>query len=293
MAGVHPQLNEEIWAKCERFPLYSVSNIGNVRNDKRMRCLAKRISNSRGGYVVGVCDTDGKGHTVTVARLVAEAFIPNEHSAVEVVHIGDQTDDRVENLQWRTLSPQEAIAGEIWKPIAGFEKRYEVSNMGRVRSISFNQTGKTLILKPSVSSEGYYSVGLYDGTRRQQRKYLHRLVAQAFLDNPDNLPHVNHKDENPANNRADNLEWMSADENNKYAGRQFRAGLHRGNRINQRTLSGQYLRTFDSAAEAERTFGYCRQVITRAAANGTPAYGFLWQLDREERGTLKMPIIRI
>ena len=292
MAGIHPQLNEE-WRKCQRFPMYSVSTQGNVRNDKRLRCLTKRLSNSRGGYVVGVCDTDGKAHTVTVARLVAEAFLKRPVNAVEVVHVGDKTDDRVENLMWRPLVSQEAIKGEVWKPIAGFEGRYEVSNMGRVRSISFNQTGKTLILKPSVSSEGYYSVGLYDGTRRQQRLYVHRLVAQAFLDNPDNLETVNHIDENPQNNRADNLEWMDQRDNNLYGGRLFRASHSKGNRLNQRTLSGQYLRTFDSAADVERKFGYCRQVITRAAANGTPAYGYLWQLDREECGAIKMPIIRV
>lgn len=296
MGKIYSQLNEneEIWRKCQRFPLYSVSNLGNVRNDKRMCCLTKRLSNSRGGYVVGVCDADSKGHTVTVARLVAEAFLERPVNAVEVVHIGSKLDDSVENLRWRPLVSQEAIDGEVWKPISGFENRYEVSSMGRVRSLSFNQTGRTLILKAGSNECGYLSVGLYDGDgRRQQRMYVHRLVAQAFIPNPDDLPHVNHRNEDPSDNRVENLEWLSAEDNNKYGGRLFRAAHGKGNRLNQRTIDGRYIRTFDSAAEVERVLGFCRQVIARAAANGKPAYGYFWEQDCEERGAIKMPIIRI
>lgn len=94
---------------------------------------------------------------------------------------------------------------EIWKDIEGYEGCYQVSNLGRVKSLKF---GKEKILTPTINSRGYYHTCLRkDG--RSVTVYIHRIVAKAFLPNPDNLPLINHKDEDKTNNRVDNLEWCS------------------------------------------------------------------------------------
>lgn len=90
---------------------------------------------------------------------------------------------------------------EIWRDIEGY-KNYQVSNCGRVRN------AKGLVLKPDIKRNGYHIVSLWNHNRKKNM-LVHRLVAQAFVDNPEDLPEVNHKDEDKANNRADNLEWCS------------------------------------------------------------------------------------
>lgn len=116
---------------------------------------------------------------------------------------------------------------ESWKPIAGYEGLYEVSDHGRVRSLDHTRTFsnrwggtnsatvKGRILKPQPQRTGYLHVGLCkDGVVKYER--VHRLVATAFLDNPGGLPEVNHKDEDKANNGANNLEWCDRRYNNTF-----------------------------------------------------------------------------
>ena len=102
---------------------------------------------------------------------------------------------------------------EIWKDIAGYEKMYQVSNLGRVRSLdrySWNgykywlQKGK--ILKPCQQKSGYLNVDLSNGHSKSHKYRVHRLVAQAFIPNPNNYPQVNHKDEDKSNNKVEKLE---------------------------------------------------------------------------------------
>ena len=102
---------------------------------------------------------------------------------------------------------------EIWKPIKGYESLYEVSNLGRVKSLKW---GKERILRTDKSNNGYLRVVLCkDG---KKKKYLvHRLVCESFLPNSNNLPEVNHKDENKTNNKVDNLEWCDRTYNNRYS----------------------------------------------------------------------------
>lgn len=115
---------------------------------------------------------------------------------------------------------------EIWKPIPGYEGLYEVSDMGRVRSLDrviVNKDGKPhhfsgFLLSTYLNRFGRVLVGLWKNNRIQ-RLSVHRLVANAFIPNPDNLPEVNHKDENPQNNRVDNLEWCTTVYNLTYGTR--------------------------------------------------------------------------
>lgn len=105
---------------------------------------------------------------------------------------------------------------EIWKDIPGYEGEYLVSSQGRVMSL----LGRTpRVLKPRYSKLGYARVSLH----AKNDKLVHRLVAITFLGNPDNLPEVNHIDENPKNNSVDNLEWCTHKDNVNYGTCQLRA----------------------------------------------------------------------
>lgn len=102
---------------------------------------------------------------------------------------------------------------EIWKDIQGFEGYYEISNTGKVRSTSYKGTR---ILKPAKLKNGYLNVILCIN-QVKTHKNIHRLVAEAFLPNPNNYATVNHKDKNKENNNIENLEWLSVEENNRYS----------------------------------------------------------------------------
>ena len=110
----------------------------------------------------------------------------------------------------------------IWKDIPGYEGLYQVSNTGQVRSLNYRQTGKTKILKQHTDKNGYKKVGL-SKNGKVKTYAVHRLVAKAFISNPNNLPYVNHKDENPSNNAVWNLEWCDCSYNTSYGTSRERA----------------------------------------------------------------------
>ena len=107
---------------------------------------------------------------------------------------------------------------EIWKDIQGYEGIYQVSSYGRVKSFKKN---KVKILKPQMHYKGYKFVTLHKNGIGEKCK-VHRLVAKAFIPNPNNYPVVNHKDENKSNNNVENLEWCSDEKQQREA---FRLGL--------------------------------------------------------------------
>ena len=114
---------------------------------------------------------------------------------------------------------------EEWKNVIGYEGLYEVSNKGNVRNVRRNT-----LLKLSKNYYGYIQVWLYKNGIRTGFK-VHRLVAQAFIPNPDNLPQINHKDEDKLNNCVENLEWCSNEYNVNY-------GHRTENAINTRVKNG-------------------------------------------------------
>ncbi len=108
---------------------------------------------------------------------------------------------------------------EVWKDIEGYEGLYQVSSFGRVKKVT---TGR--ILKGGKHAKGYLLVGLYKNNIRSS-KTIHRLVAEAFIPNPENKPEVNHIDENKTNNSLDNLEWMTTKENTNHGTRNKRMSI--------------------------------------------------------------------
>ena len=120
---------------------------------------------------------------------------------------------------------------EEWRPIAEFDGEYEVSNLGRVRSMKKyrGQTGRIMPQTQQPSGRNgelrYFAVMLWHNNKAYCRK-VHRLVAEAFIPNPDNLPQINHKDGNRANNQVSNLEWCTAKENTIHSWREGLAKPH-------------------------------------------------------------------
>ena len=105
---------------------------------------------------------------------------------------------------------------EIWKDIEGYEGLYQVSNLGRVKSLNYRKTGKEKCLVLNKNRDNYLQVCLCKNGETDY-PYVQRLVLEAFDSNPDNLPEVNHKDKNRENNRLDNLEWISHQDNIDYS----------------------------------------------------------------------------
>lgn len=110
-------------------------------------------------------------------------------------------------------------SSEQWKPIEGYPD-YRISNFGRVISL---KRDIPRLLKPSTDRYGYLKVTLTENSKHDPNCKIHRLVAAAFIQNPENKPDLNHKDGNKANNHVSNLEWCTRSENTKHA---IRTGLH-------------------------------------------------------------------
>ena len=119
---------------------------------------------------------------------------------------------------------------EIWKDIKDYEGLYQVSNLGKIKSLSrkiFNgknyYISKEKILKPGKNHQGYLQLTLHNNNIKKNIR-INRIVAQTFLENPNNYPEVNHKDENKLNNQVDNLEWCTHKYNSNYGTGRKRAG---------------------------------------------------------------------
>ena len=111
---------------------------------------------------------------------------------------------------------------EEWRDIEGYEGLYQISNKGRVKSLNYRMTRKEGILKPN-DTQGYLQIRLCKN-KNHKHYYVHRLVADAFIPNSNNLPEVNHKDEDKHNNCVDNLEWCTSQYNANYGTRNVRCG---------------------------------------------------------------------
>ena len=163
---------------------------------------------------------------------------------------------------------------EIWCPVKNYESLYEVSDQGRVKSLKF---GKERILKQGRMPNGYLLVCLYNNGEKKSCK-VHRLVAQTFIPNPDNLPEVNHKDENKENNSVQNLEWCDRKYNQNYGTGIQRMAEKKSKQVLQFTKSGEFVREWKSAMDVQRTIGYFNNSISNCC-NGKlkSAYGYIWK----------------
>lgn len=185
---------------------------------------------------------------------------------------------------------------EIWKPVVGYEGLYEVSNTGEVRSLFRYKK----LLKPTVARNGYCAVELFKNKKRK-RILVHRLVALAFIPNPDNLPMVNHKDETRDNNCVENLEWCTAKYNMNFGTLQRRRCSHTDYKkeiyaenarkngkkvckpVSQFTKSGDFMHSYESGKEAHRKTGVSHSHILECCAGKVKtAGGYVWKYERND-----------
>lgn len=244
-------MTKEIWKKVEGYEdRYEVSNLGRVRSldryinsglknqekvfrkGKMLQPTLHKGENRKNlhPFVYFGFVRNGKNRTERkfIHKLVADAFLPNPNNLTDIIHLNkDLCDNRVCNLKRVTTEESasfylEDFENEEWKPVVGWEGYYEVSNMGRVRSLNrivdseVNRgqikTKTARILLQSKNSQGYPIVHLNTPNRSSTLR-VHRLVALAFLPNPNNLPEVNHIDGNKENAKLTNLEWVTSKQN--------------------------------------------------------------------------------
>lgn len=183
---------------------------------------------------------------------------------------------------------------EEWRDAVGYEGLYQVSNLGRVRSIVQGIGRRKRVLAPGKTKWGYFQVNLTDKNGLQHHESVHKLVAAAFVPIPENLidkigtryAQVNHKDEDKTNNSADNLEWVSPSYNSSY-GTITRRRLETHNKrktvtseaqVRQLTKDGVELRIWKSLAEIQRETSYNKSYICWCCKGRYKmAYGYRWE----------------
>lgn len=168
---------------------------------------------------------------------------------------------------------------EIFKDIEGYEGLYQISNLGNVKSLNYGRTGKEKILKPVKNKYGYLCVGLHKQEKLKTFN-IHRLVAKVFIENPNNLPQVNHKDEDKTNNAVENLEFCTREYNLAYGTHNQRSAE---SRINHPKQSKQVLcvetgKIYPSTRDVARQLGFSQGNISQCC-NGKlkQAYGYTWK----------------
>jgi hypothetical protein len=183
---------------------------------------------------------------------------------------------------------------EIWKDVIGYEGLYQVSNFGRLKSF---WRKKEIIMKPSNNGWGYYFVSLRKNETKIKSITIHRLVAEAFILNPENKEQVNHIDGNKLNNHVFNLEWCTRLENMRHG---FKMGLIKTSKEHQINMTnkakdvnlkkvykfskdGNYIEEYNSLREAA-TLNNLQESNISACANKKTGVkscgGFIWKFEK-------------
>lgn len=163
---------------------------------------------------------------------------------------------------------------EQWRDIDGFEGLYQVSDEGRIKSLKF---GKERILKGGHDKDGY-SIFILCKEGKHKAKKVHRLVAEAFLANPNNLPQVNHKDEDKTNNHVENLEWCDSKYNTNYGTSIQRAHEKQSKHVCQiDPITGEVIRKWESTMECGRN-GFTQSAIVNCCNGLRKTHkGYIWK----------------
>lgn len=185
---------------------------------------------------------------------------------------------------------------EEWRDVVGYEGMYQVSNLGNVKSVqrlvwnpgkNCYRTQYSRLLRKIPDRKGYLRVSLSkEGTIHQE--LIHRLVALAFIPNPNSLPRINHKDECTSNNSVENLEWCDNRYNVNYGSHNLHISQTQSIPILQYDLEGNFIKEWASSREVEKELGYSNVNILRCCNGGffskgrnkfvhiNSAYGFKW-----------------
>ena len=175
---------------------------------------------------------------------------------------------------------------EIWKDIRGYEGLYQISNLGRIKSLPkwrVKYGYGEIILKQSIGKKGYKVISLNKNKKRKQYK-VHRLIAEAFIPNPENKPQINHIDGNKLNNDINNLEWCTQNENIQHA---YNTGLYKNyspppvrqkRKIIQYSLDGQFIKYWIGIADTAKKLN-CdySNIVNCCRGKQKSAFGFIWK----------------
>lgn len=188
---------------------------------------------------------------------------------------------------------------EIWKDIPGYEGKYQVSNTGKVVSLNYNNTGKTKLLKQGHNRDGYKRVVLCKNGKGKCY-FVHRLVALAFIPNPNNYKEVNHKDECKSNNNMTNLEWCTREYNINYGTIKERfSESHKGENnpkskpILMYDKEGNFIKQFDCISDTNEYFNNkraCSNVSGCLRGKTKTAFGFVFVYIDDDQDTIKKKI---
>lgn len=167
------------------------------------------------------------------------------------------------------------LEGEEWRDIPNYEGLYTVSNMGRVKSLNYNRTKQEKILKQGKMKNGYLYVKLCKD-KKMKTFLVHRLVANAFIPNPNGYRCVNHKDEDKTNNCVDNLEWCTQKYNVNYKNAIQRRVEKQSKQVYQYSLDGTLIAIWQSVSEAGRN-GFNFGHVAACCRGKLKHYkGYLW-----------------
>lgn len=276
-------MKQEIWKDIKGYEgQYQVSNLGNVRTlDYKKTGIIRLMKPERRKHGLYVMTKDFVRHEVH--RLVASTFIEYFDENMEIRHKdGDFMNNNVDNLQCYFPVQFVSLQGEEWRSVIGFEGRYEVSNLGRIRSLvkyaRWQQVPR--LMKTRLNCHGYLMVTLKYGDGRFKSEVVHRLVARAFVDGYDKELVVNHKDENKVNNRAENLEWISYRENTMYGSAiskmEAKVLASMAQEVERVDENGKVIACYKSLSAASRSTGMSIESIKarcRRHANGWRMHG--------------------
>lgn len=171
---------------------------------------------------------------------------------------------------------------EEWKGVLGYEGSYEVSNEGRVRSLEriVNPTRPYMrkggLLKPNTDRDGYQRVTLFSNGARK-KVGVHQLVARTFIPNLENFPIINHKDENPRNNRVENLEWCTHEYNSNYGNRNHKVSKEVSKAVTSYNPLSKEFKHY-SSMELTREDGFTPSKVSRCCNGKQRTHrGLLWE----------------
>lgn len=169
---------------------------------------------------------------------------------------------------------------EVWKDIDGFEGKYMVSNLGNVKSLNYKRTGREKLLKPVETANGYCGVNLRSETSHKHLVNVHRIVGRAFVPNPENKPQINHINGDKRDNRAENLEWCTASENQIHS---VDNGLRKTKKVLQYDKCAKLVKEWDSIESAATAIGCNHMAVIRCCQGKTKSCkGYIWKYKEAE-----------
>lgn len=179
---------------------------------------------------------------------------------------------------------------EIWKDVKEYEGLYQISNIGRIKALDKSVKNRysykfmpSKLLKPYKNKLGYCYVCLYKNKKRK-RYYIHRLVAENFIDNENKLKEINHKDENPSNNCVDNLEWCDRRYNCNYGNHNKKISKSKSKRIIQYDKDMNLIKIWTGINYASRETGYSISCIWRSCQGKTKKHRkYIWRYYNEQK----------